>query len=191
MFRPFSDPFLLWESPVPRRDQKERWDGGGAGVGDDEALQPSRLGLLWAPDSSYQPAAAHLTGCVQRGRVREELRWVLWRGRITAWAMTLTITSLGGSARCCIGVDWASLILECWENVGPQGVMVWSGLVLALGLGLYLFPYHLCYWPSSHVKTTEPEIFLSWVCNTTWASGNIQQDAGSSVYLQCKIIKCS
>lgn len=44
---------------------------------DDEALQPSRLGLLWAPDSSYQPAAAHLTGCVQRGRVREELRWVL------------------------------------------------------------------------------------------------------------------
>lgn len=45
--------------------------------GDDEALQPSRLGLLWAPDSSYQPAAAFLTGCVQKGRVREELHWVL------------------------------------------------------------------------------------------------------------------
>lgn len=70
MFRPSSDPFPHWESPVPRRDQKER-------RGDDEALQPSRLSLLWAPDSSYQPNAALLTGCVQRGRVREELRWVL------------------------------------------------------------------------------------------------------------------
>lgn len=43
------------------------------GGGNDEATQPSRPGLLWAPDSSYQPAAALLTGCVQRGRVREEL----------------------------------------------------------------------------------------------------------------------
>lgn len=50
---------------------------GGLGGGNDEALQPSRPGLLWVPDSSYQPAAALLTGCVQRGRVREELRWVL------------------------------------------------------------------------------------------------------------------
>ena len=33
--------------------------------GDDEALQPCRLGLLWAQDSSYQTAAALLTGCVQ------------------------------------------------------------------------------------------------------------------------------
>lgn len=49
----------------------------GGGWEDDEALQPSRPGLLWAPDSSYQPAAALLTGCVQRGRVREELRWGL------------------------------------------------------------------------------------------------------------------
>lgn len=31
----------------------------------------------WAPDSSYQPVAALLTGCVQRGRVREELHRVL------------------------------------------------------------------------------------------------------------------
>lgn len=36
----------------------------GWGEGDDEALQPSRLGLLWAPDSSYQLATAVLTGCV-------------------------------------------------------------------------------------------------------------------------------
>lgn len=54
----------------------------GRGRGDDETLRPSRLGLLRAPDSSYQPAAALLTGCVQRGRAREELRQALWRGRI-------------------------------------------------------------------------------------------------------------
>lgn len=27
MFRPSSDPFPPWESPVPRQDQKERWGG--------------------------------------------------------------------------------------------------------------------------------------------------------------------
>lgn len=51
--------------------------GSGQGWGMMKRYDLVKSGLLWAPDSSYQPAAALLTGCVQRGRLREELRWVL------------------------------------------------------------------------------------------------------------------
>lgn len=79
MCRPSSDPLPLWESPVPLQDQKKHW-GWGSEWGMMEHYNLVDSGLLWVPDSSYQPAAALLTGCVQRGRVREELRWAFEEG---------------------------------------------------------------------------------------------------------------
>lgn len=154
MFRPSSDPSPLWESPVPPQDQKEHLGGEGMM----KRYNLVDVGLLWAPDSSYQPAATLLTGCVQRGRVREELPWVLWRGP-GQWH---SITSLLDAARCSLRTTdqvWSLSVGRMWT---PRG----DGLVPPLGLHIFS-----CYsWPSSHVTMlNSPLPSLGQVTQPDWS----------------------
>lgn len=101
MFRPSNDPFPLWESPVPWRDQKRV----GAGVGDDEALRPSQVGPIVGAGFLLSTRRCSLDGLCTEREIEGRAALGALKREDYAWTMTLTITSLLGSASCCLGVD--------------------------------------------------------------------------------------
>lgn len=85
---------------------------------DDEALQPSRLRPVVGAGFLLSTCPCSLDGlCTKRESERRAPLGALKREDYT-WTMTLTITSLLHSARCCLE-DLTSFILECLGNMDP------------------------------------------------------------------------